>query len=356
MKYTRLACLLYLGILAVMMPLDSYAFDLSRPDAHAPISIMGDHTHRKGEWMLSYRFMYMDMEGMRSGDSRVSASKVFANNYTVTPERMTMEMHMFGVMYAPSDRITLMLMAPYKRIEMDHRIFPGAGALIALNNGSDTFTTESEGLGDVVLSGLYTIYASKDKHLHMGLGLSLPTGSIAEKDKVPGPGGLISRQLPATMQLGSGTIDILPSLTFLQQYPLFSYGLQARGNIRTQDENHHDYRLGHRFNLDGWGAWKAASWISLSAGIGYQWEDEVKGTQSDLALTAGTRQTVPTAFGENYGGQRVDILLGVNFYLARGSLKGNRLAVDLRVPAYQDLNGFQLETDYTLTVGWQFAF
>ena len=126
MKYTPLACILYLGILAVVMPLDNYAFDLSRPDAHAPISIMGDHTHRKGEWMLSYRFMYMDMEGMRSGDSRVSASKVFANNYTVTPERMTMEMHMFGVMYAPSDRITLMLMAPYKRIEMDHRIFPGA--------------------------------------------------------------------------------------------------------------------------------------------------------------------------------------------------------------------------------------
>ena len=31
-----------------------------RPDGHAPVSVMGDHTHNKGEWMFSYRFMSMD--------------------------------------------------------------------------------------------------------------------------------------------------------------------------------------------------------------------------------------------------------------------------------------------------------
>ena len=35
----------------------------SRPDGHAPISVMGDHLHKKGEFMLSYRFMQMRMEG-----------------------------------------------------------------------------------------------------------------------------------------------------------------------------------------------------------------------------------------------------------------------------------------------------
>lgn len=35
----------------------------SRPDGHAPISVMGDHYHKKGELMFSYRFMPMWMEG-----------------------------------------------------------------------------------------------------------------------------------------------------------------------------------------------------------------------------------------------------------------------------------------------------
>ena len=30
--------------------------------------------------------------------------------------------------------------------------------------------------------------------------------------------------------------------------------------------------------------------------------------------------------------------------------------VDLSVPLYQDVNGYRLGTDYTLTAGWQFAF
>ena len=35
----------------------------ARPDGHAPISVMGDHMHAMGEWMVSYRYMTMDMEG-----------------------------------------------------------------------------------------------------------------------------------------------------------------------------------------------------------------------------------------------------------------------------------------------------
>lgn len=39
----------------------------SRPDAHAPIGVLGDHTHKKGELMASYRFMTMEMNQIFSG-------------------------------------------------------------------------------------------------------------------------------------------------------------------------------------------------------------------------------------------------------------------------------------------------
>lgn len=329
-----------------------------RPDDHAPISIMGDHTHAEGGWMLSFRSMFMDMDGMYHGSNAVSTGSVFNAGYTVSPTRMTMEMHMLGVMYAPSDRLTLVAMANYQDIEMGHEIFPGAAPLIALNGGSRHFTTRSDGFGDVRLGGLFSILRGANDRLHAGLAMSLPTGSIGERDLVPGPGGRLSRQLPASMQPGSGTFDLLPSLTYVHQCPSFSWGVQGHGTLRL-GENHHDYTLGDRLGLDAWIAWKASGWLSLSAGIGYLWEDELSGLQSDLAFRppfAPARLTVPTAFGSNYGGHRVDASIGANLLAPAGPLAGHRLGIELRVPLYQDVNGYRLGTDYTATAGWQYAF
>lgn len=134
---------------------EAHDWTAARPDGHGPIGVMGDHVHGKGEWMASYRYMFMDMDGMMNGTSSVSSADVFAANYTVTPEKMTMQMHMLGMMYAVNDDITLMGMLPYSVNEMDHRIFPGAVPLIALNDGSDTFTTKTSGVGDVKLGAMY---------------------------------------------------------------------------------------------------------------------------------------------------------------------------------------------------------
>ena len=42
----------------------------SRPDGHAPIGVMGDHIHREGEIMFSYRAMMMNMSGLRKALQR----------------------------------------------------------------------------------------------------------------------------------------------------------------------------------------------------------------------------------------------------------------------------------------------
>lgn len=73
-------------------------------------------------------------------------------------------------------------------------------------------------------------------------------------------------------------------------------------------------------------------------------------------MAPGMQRSVSTAFGENYGGERLDVILGVNLLKPTGWLEGHRLALDLRLPLWQDLNGYQLETDSALTIGWQKAF
>lgn len=331
---------------------------LARPDGHAPISIMADHTHNAGEWMLSYRHMFMEMDGMYQGSNTISSAGVFANNYTVTPTRMTMNMHMLGAMYAPSDRFTLSAMLPYISREMDHTIFPGAAPLIGLNGGRSTFTTASAGIGDLRLGALIRIVHEGPHHFHGGFGISLPTGSIGEKDFIPGPGGLLKRQLPAAMQPGSGTFDLLPSLTYTYVATEWSAGIQASGVIHT-GRNAHGYRLGDNFELTSWFSYRMNEWASLSTGLSYRWEDELKGSQSDVSLNppfAPTRRTVPTAFGENYGGQRIEALAGMNLVIPKGPLRNHRIATDIRVPIWQDRNGVGLGTDFTLSLGWQYAF
>lgn len=337
---------------------------VSRPDAHAPISVMGDHTHAQGGWMLSYRYMNMQMDGMRSGTARVSTSEIIGTggDYTVAPEWMTMDMHMLGLMYAPTDKLTLMLMANYIETEMEHSVRPLTPLLNAI--GGDEFTTRTSGLGDIKVSALYRFYLEENRKAHFGLGLSLPTGSIDEKDNTPKPPASMGapatfdrNQLPAPMQLGSGTFDLLPSLTFVQQFSDWSWGAQASGVIRLEDENANDYRLGHQFELLGWAGYNLTEWLGLTGGLSYGYTSELKGEQKDVGRDGPMmRRSVTTAFEENYGGERVDVIVGANFVIPSGWLQGHRLYVDVRLPLWQDLNGIQLETDSVLTLGWSTSF
>ena len=305
--------------------------------------------------MLSYRYMNMQMDGMRSGTERVNSQDVFAANYAVAPENMTMEMHMLGMMYAPTDKLTLMAMANYIDTTMNHRVDPAVAGMI--NGGDSGFTTESSGFGDIKLSALYRFYLEGNSKAHFGIGFSLPTGSIDEKDETPAMGGRQGQQLPAPMQLGSGTIDLLPSLTFVQQFENWSWGTQVSAVIRLEDENENNYRLGHKFELINWIGYNLSDWLGLNGGLSYAYTGELKADQKDVGTSGPMgRRSVTTAFSENYGGERIDVIFGINLLKPTGFLKGHRLSLDLHVPLWQDLSGYQLETDSVLTLGWQKAF
>ena len=97
----------------------SLADEISLPDDHAPIGVMGDHNHKAGEWMLSYRYGFMEMDGNRDGTDDLSSAEVLAD-FMVAPVDMTTQMHMFGLMYGVTDRLTVMSMGSYVRKSMNH--------------------------------------------------------------------------------------------------------------------------------------------------------------------------------------------------------------------------------------------
>jgi hypothetical protein len=302
-----------------------------------PVGVMGAHTHHEGNWMFSYRWMHMRMQGNRAGTKRLSASEVLGQGYMVAPTRMTMDMHMFGAMYGVSDDLTLMLMLPWLDMEMEH--VTGMGG---------RFTTEAGGVGDVTLGALYRLGQWGSHQLHLNAGLGLPTGSIDEQDDTPMGTG---QHLPYPMQTGSGTYDILPGITWLGRTARLSWGAQALATIRL-GENDNDYTLGDRYRMTAWVSHKGASGWGASLRLDAQWWDDIEGRDSKLAPMMA--MMVPTADPDLRGGERLDLLLGLGFSPADGIFKGHRLAAEWGRPLHQDLNGPQLETDWTLTIGWQY--
>jgi len=326
-----------------------------RADSHAPIGVMADHMHKKGEWMLSYRFMRMEMDGNQIGHQEVSPDTIvttvpnaFAPPPTlrIVPLKMTMDMHMFGVMYAPSDRWTLMAMLNYVTKEMDHVTYQGMMGTTVLGN----FTTKSDGLGDTLLSGLYSLRDTPNEKWHINLGVSLPTGDIEETGQVLTPMNTMpTLRLPYAMQLGSGTVDLKPGVTYNGRHDNFTWGAQYTATIRI-GENDEGYTLGDANDLTAWAAFSPRAWWSFSGRLAYQQSDSIQGADPNIA------GPVQTANPEFYGGSSLLGYLGLNLAGQHGWIRGQRLALEFGAPITQDLNGPQMQRDWSLTLGWQYAF
>ncbi|GAB1855198.1 transporter [Flavobacteriaceae bacterium MHTCC 0001] len=309
----------------------------NRPDGHAPISVMADHVHHKGEFMFSYRYMIMDMRQLRQGTEDATTADAHAN-YMVAPIDMIMNMHMVGAMYAPSDKITIMAMANYLENDMN----------LQMRNGNQ-FSTNTSGFGDVMVSALYSIFNKNRKAMHAQLGVNVPTGDIEAQDVTPMSMGN-EVQLPYPMQLGTGSFGVKLGLTYLGQCEKFSWGHQLTGMVNINDNNQ-DYKFGNQYRFNNWIGAKAGDNLSVSLRLEGVLIDEIKGFSSLL-----NPMMVTTADTINSGGTFINSGFGLNYMVKSGGLKGLRFAGEISTPLYQDLNGIQLKQNYNLIFGMQYAF
>jgi len=296
---------------------------------------MGDHIHRQGGLMASYRYMFMRMQQNYDGVSKIS-DEAALSGYMMAPTDMDMQMHMLGLMYAPTDKLTMMLMSNYQENSMQMINMMGAKS-----------SMKSSGWGDSSLAAYYSLYKQANSSAHIGLGISAPTGSIDEEKS--------NVHLPYPMQLGSGTWDLKPSITWLGQCEDWSYGSQASGIIHL-GENDNDYTLGDSVTLTGWVSRRLSSWSSVSLRLtGSTWENIDGHDEQMPTIPMGPMAGLPMsspADPDARGGSRLDLALGLNLWSTESGL---RLAIEAGTPLYQNLDGPQLGTDWSLTTGLQFA-
>lgn len=310
------------------------------------MGVMFDHIHEKGNFMLGYRYFYSDYSGLQQNGNGISEDAVFDQGFMALPTDMSMDMHMFELMYSPTDRLTLMVMPMYMEMDMTMRMrmhMTGGMDDHDHDAGMSTHKHGTDGWGDTGVSGTFKLWEANGQSLLGTLGVSIPTGSVDE--------GTNGRYTHYMMQLGSGTWDFTPSLTYKGQADRWFWGAQYAAVLRMEDENESGYQLGDVHQVTAWGGANLNDWANVTVRALYRNEGDIDG-HYDGPHNHGS----PPDFQKNYGGDTLDIGIGLNVVIPQGPLQGNRLGIEALLPVYQDLNGIQIERDFTLVAGWQWSF
>lgn len=298
-------------------------------------TVPGAHWHWEDDWMVGYQYMHTFNQGYLEGSRAVSDQQVL-RNYRNVHTAMSMDMHMLMLMYGPSDDVTLMVMAPYMDMTMDH-----------LTRSGGTFRVKSTGLGDLRISPILSVFDEFPHRVQLEAGISLPTGSVNQQDLTPS--GL--SQLEYKMQTGSGTFDLQPAITYLGQDDSMNWGAQLRGVFR-MGRNSAGYRQGNSWELTAWWSPKISDEFSPSIRLDAMKWDNVVGR--DIRLNPAANPESDPAL---QGGQQVNLLLGINFAAGLDEEgRGHRFSLEGGFPIHQRLNGPQIREAWRLGGAWNWTF
>ncbi len=318
----------------------------------APAGIMFSHVHKKGEWMLAYNFMQMNMNGLVNGLSNSSTNEVF-KTYIAASTKMQMQMHMWMGMYGISDKLTVMGMLNYNSNSMNMQMLPTTAmnmpGMEMMGSDGTMPNMMSKGFGDAQLYAMYALLNDGNSELIAIGGLNLPTGSINQKgksDDVFYP----NSNLTYMMQLGTGTLDVLPGLSYKFQQNKFAVGAQFNSSIKTSSNSNH-YRLGNTAIMNVWSAFSICKWLNPSVRIEASSAGKITG--ADASIYAFNE---PAANTMNYGGTTLRCFVGTSLPIQLNKNKAMKISVEYGLQAYQKYNGIQVPIKNVINANINYQF
>ncbi|MEN2400640.1 transporter [Flavobacterium sp. MC2016-06] len=136
----------------------------------------------------------------------------------------------------------------WARIPVTEKIQISALVPYHFNERKLTAGTENiEGLGDITVVGLYSVYQTKKDStffthkLNVGAGIKIPTGKFTEANNL----GTVNQ----SFQLGTGSWDYLAVTEYVIKHK--NLGLNTTLNYTMKTENSKNYQYGDQFNYSG---------------------------------------------------------------------------------------------------------
>ena len=332
--------------------------DNERAIDHGPIGVMGDHFHNAGEWMVSARLMRMHMSGNQLGDDKLADNEVIMQPnaagrmpavLSVVPQDMDMDMLMLGAMYAPSDRLTLMtmIMASSKDMSLTSYAPPNM-----MNPGPRTvvggFSTSSDDIQSISLSGLFRLQQNASRRTHLTLGLEQSIADADATDTVLTPMGMnMTMRLPYAMQIGDESLRLNAALTHVYSKRNWVFGGQISGKFKVAAN---DWHFGDSQQATIWAQREMNRRLSLSGRLTYERISGLEGMDAMIMAP------VQTAIPANYGSTKWRIGLGANGVVSLFPGQSERLGIEWELPLETDARGVQMTPKWQLTLGIQKAF
>lgn len=305
--------------------------DLFRPDGLAPAGVIGDHTLKSSQFLISYRFFQTAFEGNLSGTHSVSQQAILAQ-YPFAPTRMLRQTHMVLFEYAPTDDLTMLINLPFYQYSLNY-----------VTSAGSPYNNSNTQIGDIKVMAMYALRRWNRQQIHLNFGLNIPVGLI---DTLSNPFNPALPNLSYPMRPTSTTYDLLPGITYRGQNDRWTWGGQALGTVRMGTGRYH-YSLGDQLEMTGW----------ISRRLSERWSASTRLDGTIIAPGHGADPNInpalsPTNVLNLQAGKRLDLLFGVNFYLPDRRLPGQRISVESGFPIYQSLHGPQLRATWLLNASW----
>lgn len=326
---------------------------------------------------LSLQYEYTNMETIRDGSSRIGHNTLLdriaaewpsmpseTKSFSI-PTRMIMQKYTLLGIYSVTEKLRFLATVPYVINNMDMRMLVrgtmnnhqhaapsrrqiGLRSLANSSIGNDTIMDMKmdtvEGLGDVTLMGLYTLYADKPtsptKIFTVGLGVKTPTG---KNDEETDSGTLIH----AAMQPGTGSWD---PLFFANYIHLFnSWIFQTNFLYQLTTEGDEGYEFGDKVSLDFVTKYKINSYLipgielnGFYAGKDIDHDDRF--SRPDESLLDNT---------DNTGLFSISVTPALQIKIPK---TGVSIDFKFQKPVYQNVRGIQQVTDWRAIAAIVWAF
>jgi hypothetical protein len=292
------------------------------------------HMSGGGMWMLDYKFERTQMNDLLDTTTTVTPEEIVRPTseggeygFMMSPTDMSMEMHMFMLMYH-GDKFMAMVMAHYMFMEMG----------MLAGDGTES-TMKTSGFGDTIVSASFP----GPFRLSFNVGVSIPTGSIDEHGSMTHSATFTQEnsKYPYSMQLGSGTYDLIQGISYEDSANSLAWGAGYEYKGRFQ-KNSNDYKLGDELRVNAWTRWKFMGHLSATGKLQWLSIGQIEGEDEELNAAMS-----PDMDAEASGGRRLDIGAALRYETDNMT----SVTVEFAKPIYQNLWGPQLKTDWIFGVG-----
>jgi len=207
--------------------------------------------------------------------------------------------------------------------------------------GSDLLRKKN-GIGDITLNGYYKLFDQSNtsasnklvvQSLWVGMGVKLPTGAydVAEQQNATATN-------PNMFQLGTGSLDFIPSLMY--DIRIQDFGINANASYKINTENKDDYRYGNKIAANASAYYKIAlgpdSRLAPNAGLSFE------GQQKDHAMGFKVEET---------GGHLVNASMGLEANFKRISV-----GASFQTPIQQELGKGRIDAGNRVLTHVSFSF